>query len=101
MRGTIRDRKDRVLAQDKPSYNVAVEYSVITGDWVQVQARLAARHAAGARWADMSASQKEDEIARYRPAFVMHLDRGWTELAKRLQIDRAELDNAGTWLCRR
>jgi cell division protein FtsI/penicillin-binding protein 2 len=92
VRGSILDRRGRVLAQDRPSYDVAVDYSVITGDWVQRQAYLAARHAAGARWGDMSAAQHEDSVARYRPAFVMHLDRGWDELARRLNITREDLD---------
>jgi cell division protein FtsI/penicillin-binding protein 2 len=92
VRGNIIDRKGRVLAQDRPSYDVAVDYSVITGDWIQQQARKAARHAAGARWADMSAAQRDDATARYRPAFALQLDRGWVELAHRLRIERQELD---------
>jgi penicillin-binding protein 2 len=92
VRGSILDRKGRVLAQDRPSYDVAVDYSVITGDWVLQQARRAARHQAGARWGDMSAQQREDAVARYKPAFAMHLDRGWNELAKRLGITRQDLD---------
>ena len=92
VRGSIVDRRGRVLAQDRPSYDVAVDYAVITGEWVQKQSYVAAKHAAGARWGDMNAAQHEDAIARVRQAFVLHLDEGWTELAGRLGISREELD---------
>lgn len=33
VRGDIVDRKGRVLATDRPTYGVALPYSVINGDW--------------------------------------------------------------------
>ncbi len=92
VRGSILDRKGRVLAQDRPSYDVAVAYSVITGQWVADQSRRAARRGAGLRWADMDAEERQAHMARYRSAYLLHLDRGWNELASRLGIPREELD---------
>jgi penicillin-binding protein 2 len=92
VRGSILDRKGRVLAQDRPSYDVAVAYPVITGQWVTDQSGRAARRAAGARWADMDADERQALTAKYRSAYLLHLDRGWNELAARLGITRQELD---------
>ncbi|MFA6045068.1 MAG: hypothetical protein WC718_08795, partial [Phycisphaerales bacterium] len=41
VRGSVVDRKGRILAQDRPSYDVAVDYQVINGDWAREQARVA------------------------------------------------------------
>ena len=38
-RGRILDRKGRVLALNRPSYDIAVDYRVITGQWAFDQAR--------------------------------------------------------------
>ncbi|MBY0262022.1 MAG: hypothetical protein K2Q20_06740, partial [Phycisphaerales bacterium] len=54
VRGRIVDAKGRVLAMDRASFDIAVDYSVITGEWVQDAARDRARRAAGYRWSQMS-----------------------------------------------
>ena len=41
-RGPIYDRNGYVLAEDRPSYDVAVKYNVISGQWGKSEAR---RHA--------------------------------------------------------
>ena len=92
VRGSILDRKGRVLAQDRPSYDVAVAYNVITGQWVADQSRRAARRGAGLRWADMDAEERQAHTAKYRSAYLLHLDSGWNRLAAGLGIPREELD---------
>ncbi|HYE61035.1 MAG TPA: penicillin-binding transpeptidase domain-containing protein [Phycisphaerales bacterium] len=92
VRGSVLDRKGRVLAQDRPSYDVAVSYPVITGHWVTEQSRRAARRAAGVGWADMDKDEREELTARYRSAYLLHMERGWDELARTLGITRQELD---------
>src|SRR5262245_25065632 len=42
-RGAILDRHNRVLAEDRASYDIAVEYDVITGAWIGAQAYAQAR----------------------------------------------------------
>ena len=94
VRGSIVDRKGRILAQDRPSYDIAVDYQVINGDWARDQARLAARRGVGSAWLSMSSEARDEEAARYLPAFLVHLDRGWDELAARCGVSRADLDQA-------
>lgn len=94
VRGSIVDRKGRILAQDRPSYDIAVEYQVINGDWAREQARLAARRSVGSAWTGLSPQTRDDEAARYLPAFLVHLDRAWDEIASRSGIPRVALDQA-------
>lgn len=49
LRGTIVDRHGRVLAQDAASYDVALHWSAINGDWAMQQATTEAVKAAGGR----------------------------------------------------
>lgn len=94
VRGSIVDRKGRILAQDRPSYDVAVDYRVINGDWAREQARMAARRGVGSAWLSMSAEARDEETARYLPVFLVHLDRAWDALAARCGLSRAALDQA-------
>lgn len=93
IRGSILDRKGRILAQDRPSFDVVVAYNVITGDWALESARIAARRAYGVTgWAELSASEREEAIARTLPTYQIHLDKGWDQLALTLGISREEID---------
>jgi len=92
VRGRILDRKGRVLAQDRPSYDLTVPFPVITGDWANEMALSAARRAAGASWLDLKPAQRQDLIAELLPVYQLHLDAAWSELAARTGITREELD---------
>lgn len=92
VRGRILDRKGRVLAQDRPSYDLTVPYPVITGDWAKEQATSAARRAAGASWLDLKPAQRQDLIAELTPVYTSHLARAWDELATRTGMSRSDLD---------
>lgn len=93
VRGSILDRKGRVLAHDRPSYDVLVSYPVITGDWANDQALAAARKTFGRTgWMELSAKQREEAIGKLLPVFQLHLEAGWNRLASTLGITRAELD---------
>jgi len=92
VRGRILDRKGRVLAQDRPSYDLTVPYSVITGDWAIARATESARRAAGAGWMDLKLLQRQDLIAELLPVYRLHLDNAWNELAARANVSRSELD---------
>jgi cell division protein FtsI/penicillin-binding protein 2 len=92
VRGSILDRKGRILAQDRPSYDVAVDYRVITGEWAKSAARDAARHEAGHGWLNLSPAERESRVARWVPAFQQHLQTAWGILAERVGTSRARID---------
>lgn len=96
VRGSILDRKGRVLAQDRPSYDIAVDYRVITGDWAWDRASIAARRRAGGAWFDMTSDQRTEEIAALLPTYRVHLERAWDELARLVGMERAALDKAAS-----
>lgn len=80
-RGRIVDRKGRVLAQDRPSYDVAVEYPVITGQWVYERAGEEARKAAGSDWRKLAPVQREARIQELAPKYRRHLEDAWKRFA--------------------
>ncbi len=91
VRGSIVDHKGRVLAQDRPSYDVLVDYRTLNGDWARRQARLAAVRLAGSRWADLSRDAQQAFISGILPQFELHVEEGWSQLANTLGIDAAVL----------
>lgn len=92
VRGSILDRKGRVLAQDRPSYDIAVAYPVINGDWARQQAQAAARRAAGAGWVGLKTDERDELTGRLLPAYLIHLERAWDALASTVGVSRTELD---------
>lgn len=93
-RGSIKDRKGRVLAQDRPSYDIALDYRVITGDWARDRASVAVRRHLGPLWFELSAAQRSAEIDRAEPAYRAHLEHAMDELARVAGSDRPALDRA-------
>ena len=66
-RGRILDRKGRVLAEDVPSYDIAVTYPFATGEWVQRKAEESARREAGrAGWRQLDAAARDAAIAQHQ-----------------------------------
>ncbi len=92
-RGRILDRRQRVLAMDRSAYDVAVHYEVITGRWAQRQAALAARRAAGNRWAEFDRTQRDEAIDAQLPIFAAQVEQLWEDLARLGRIDRVELED--------
>jgi cell division protein FtsI/penicillin-binding protein 2 len=92
VRAPILDRKGRVLAQDRPSYDVMVDYRTMSGDWAARQARLAALRLAGSRWADLGRDGQQELIETMLPQFESHMLDGWLQLANTLGLDASELD---------
>lgn len=90
-RGAIRDRKGRVVAHDRPSFDIAVEYTVITGEWAE---RQAARHARRrtADWDALGRDQRRAAIEALIPEFRARADRTWSLLADQTGLSRAEID---------
>lgn len=92
VRGRVLDRKGRVLAQDRPSYDLAVTYPVISGDWALAAARDAARRSAGSGWAGLGPEGRAQLTERFVPAFQSHADRAWNRLAAAAGVSRSELE---------
>jgi len=100
-RGRIYDRKGRVLAEDRPSFDVAVEYDVITGEWAYRQAAQAARQDYADSWGKLGFDERERLIQRYRDPFDARLEDLWQTLVRLGDIDREGLERRKTMVVRR
>lgn len=81
VRGRILDRKGRVLAQDRPSFDLAVHYRVISGAWAEERAGLAARRLHPSQWREMDQEARRELVERYAAVYRAHLERGWGLIA--------------------
>lgn len=91
-RGKVTDRKGVVLAADQPSFDVEVDYAVISGQWAFAQAARAARAAHRARWAELSPVLRERLVQEFLPAQQQRLTEAWLELARLTGVSPAELE---------
>jgi penicillin-binding protein 2 len=91
-RGMILDRKGRVLAHDKPSFDVEVDYPLISGQWAFAQAAREARRVHKERWAQLSPVQRETLVQKLLPAHQARLAQAWLELARLTGVAPAELE---------
>lgn len=81
VRGRILDRKGRVLAEDKPSFSVRVDYKVLSGSWARSTAsRQASRYASHA-WGALSQSEREALIKPIQEALDDHAARAIDEVS--------------------
>ncbi len=81
-RGRILDRKGRVLAHDRASYDVAVDYRVMTGEWAERESRRLARAAHKESWGDLEEDEREALVALYREKLDRHVDEMWVRLSE-------------------
>jgi len=91
-RGKVTDRKGVVLAADQPSFDLEVDYALISGQWAFTQAARAARTAHRARWSELSPVLRERLVQEFLPAQQQRLDAAWTELARLTGVSPAELE---------
>ena len=91
-RGRILDRHGLALAVDRPSFEVAVEYEVITGAWSFKEAVRVARSEIGSAWAEMGPEDRTAAVTEQLPAFETQVDELWKVLMRAGGIDRIELD---------
>jgi penicillin-binding protein 2 len=92
VRGTIYDCKGEELAVDRASYALAVDYQVISGVWIDREARRAAQRKNAERWAEMSPEAREAAAARERPYFEHQVEELWDIISARGDIPRDDLD---------
>lgn len=94
-RGRILDRQGRVLAEDRPSYDLVINYPVITGRWAADRAESTARETTENRrrpWHELSDLERLTRTEQVRMAFDTQVDRFWAELCDLGRIDRPQLD---------
>ncbi len=73
-RGRVLDRTGRVLAYDQASYDVAIDYPVLSGEWALTRAKRYARKAHKDRW-DLYDDQERDAIVEnYRRIYQEHVE---------------------------
>ncbi|MFO0828591.1 MAG: penicillin-binding transpeptidase domain-containing protein [Phycisphaerales bacterium] len=93
VRGSILDRRGEVLAMDRASWDVQVEYAVIAGRWAADRARVQARRDVGANaWARMSREERLAETEARIAFFNDETERLFDALCEAGGFDRAELD---------
>ncbi|TVQ31821.1 MAG: hypothetical protein EA376_07460 [Phycisphaeraceae bacterium] len=91
-RGRILDRRGRVLAVDRPSFDVAFDYRVITGVWAYSEAAAHARRDHQDDWVQLSAIERDALIERYLTLYEARLNEMWELVAEMARIDRAEIE---------
>ncbi|MFI4883064.1 MAG: penicillin-binding transpeptidase domain-containing protein [Phycisphaerales bacterium JB064] len=81
VRGRILDRKGRVLAQDRPTFDVRIDYSVLSGSWAAAWSVAFAREVHAEVWKELDPAQRSALATAYQPFFEQHLERGLAELS--------------------
>ena len=94
VRGRILDRKGRVLAQDKPSYAVAANYQVVSGEWALSRAQTMAKKAFRHQWPELSQAQRDAIIERFRAVYEQHVAASWSTIAQAAGVTVGDLDKS-------
>lgn len=116
-RGKILDRKGRILAADRPTYNIMVAYDSLaqveavpggavqvggaggvvqprmTTRWARAQATRFAKRLTGTRWMDLSKAEQAERRATLLPVFEQHLALAWAELSHLTGVPQDQLDS--------
>jgi penicillin-binding protein 2 len=93
VRGRVLDRNGQVLAEDRASWDVQVEYAMIAGRWAAEKARLEARKELGVNaWVRLSRDQRAAEAERRLAGWNAKAEAIYAEICSAGGIDRAELE---------
>ncbi len=92
VRGRILDRKERVLAMDRPSYSVAVAYDVLSGRWAEREGRRMARRVLGETWLEADDNRRRSLEAPFVERYRGHVSRMLDRIAEITRTDRADID---------
>jgi penicillin-binding protein 2 len=90
-RGQILDRKGRVLARDQASFDLEVDYPLISGQWAFTQAAREARRK-NLTWTQLNAVQREQLVQQYLPGHQQRLADAWAEVSRLTGVSPAEID---------
>lgn len=91
-RGRILDRKDRVLAVDVPSFDIAVDYPLISGSWAFTEAARLARKEHAAIWRQIPSEEREKLIMELVGQQQDRLAKAWAKLAEISGVPLADLE---------
>ncbi|MFI4917201.1 MAG: penicillin-binding transpeptidase domain-containing protein [Phycisphaerales bacterium JB060] len=91
VRGRILDRTGRVLARDRPTFDVRIDYAVLGGAWVEVMAVRFARAAQGEAWRELAPEQRDALARAYEPFLEAHLREGLDALASVAGVPPADI----------
>jgi penicillin-binding protein 2 len=91
-RGRILDRKDRVLALDVPSFDIAVDYPLISGSWAFAEAARLARKQHASIWRQIPSEEREKLIMELVPQQQDRLAKAWSKLADLTGTPLADLE---------
>jgi len=92
-RGSILDRHGRVLAEDRPAYDVSLSYDAITGSWIDRKAARAARESVGSeRWRALGPGDRDDLIQERRLPYEEDVGEIWQLLSRTSGQSPAELE---------
>lgn len=92
VRGSITDRKGRILAESIPSYDLAIFYPAINGAWADARAITAAKKELGrAAWNRLGPADREARIQTQRNTLAAELETVLDESAAACGLTRDEL----------
>lgn len=86
-RGLILDRKQRVLAEDDPGYDISVSYDVLTHEWAHEQARKLAAKENAQRWRELGYYGRERLASEHESQFNQQIEDMWSILADLGDVD--------------
>lgn len=93
IRGSIYDRKGRLLAEDRACYDVQVNYDVITGEWAYRKARRAAYLEHRNDWGRIDFERREALIDQYIGPFEAQIDAMWEELSVTCNVPPEQIED--------
>jgi penicillin-binding protein 2 len=92
-RGRIVDRRGRVLAEDAPSYELRVDYRVLTRNWADTSAFRQARREHADAWAALTKSQRLRLIERdYLHLYDQQIDALYEGVTRITGVPAADLE---------
>ena len=94
VRGRILDRKGRVLAADRASYEVAIDYRVLSGEWAESEGWRLARKLHSDDWPDLDADERQALADRYTAACQRHVRSSLDVIARTAGVDRGVIQDA-------
>lgn len=96
-RGRILDRHGRVLAEDRPSFDLGLRWDFISGTWIGRRATTMAREEFAAQssrssWRELTRARRDELIARQMPRAEADAEWLLESVARAGGISREELD---------
>jgi len=101
VRGRVLDNQMRILALDEPTFDITVNYPVITGDWAYEQAQRSAYRANKQHWEELRDDDRDQLITEYKHGYDQQVEDMWAQLARIGGIERSKLDRQRATIIRR